>query len=121
MSRLLIYLVYLSNCKPALAQGLANKQTQALGELITLGSIVGPSPNFTGPVDIVLGEKDLVFCSGNCLEPTDQSAFYASIFYPSVSTSQHYIVPGAGHVIFAHYSAGLAFTQMLTFLRTYNM
>ena len=121
MSRSCIYLILLSNCKQALAQGLANKQTQALGELITLGSIVGPSPNFTGPVDIVLGEKDLVFCSGDCLEPTDQSAFYASLFYPSASSTQHYIVPGAGHVVFAHYSAGLAFAQMLAFLNANNL
>ena len=101
-----------------LAIGVANKQTQTFGELLTLGAIVAPSPHFTGPVDIVLGENDLVFCGGNCLQPQDQSALYAPAFYPATRSSQHYIVPGAGHAIFAHYSASKAFAQMLAFLKT---
>jgi len=69
-------------------------------------------------VDIVLGEKDLVFCGGDCTKPQDQSALVAPAFYPTASSSQHYIVPGAGHVIFAHYADQQAFAQMLKFLQT---
>ncbi|KAL8907501.1 MAG: hypothetical protein Q9207_001368 [Kuettlingeria erythrocarpa] len=100
-----------------LAIEVANKQTQTFGELLTLGSIVAPSPQFTGPVDVVLGENDLVFCGGDCTKPQDQSALVAPVFYPAASRSEHYIVPGAGHSIFAHYSAGKAFAQMLDFLK----
>ena len=95
----------------------ANKQTQTFGQLLTLGLIVAPSLQFKGPVDVVLGENDLVFCGGDCTQPQDQSALVAPAFYPAASSSQHYIVPGAGHSIFAHYSAGKAFIQMINFVQ----
>ncbi|KAL8717846.1 MAG: hypothetical protein Q9225_004953 [Loekoesia sp. 1 TL-2023] len=95
----------------------ANKQTQTFGELLTLGSIVAPSLQFRGPVDVLLGENDLVFCGGDCTKPQDQSALVAPSFYPAAGHSEHYIVPGAGHSIFAHYSAGKAFAQMIDFLK----
>lgn len=80
--------------------------------------MVAPSPHFKGPVDVLLGENDLVFCGGDCTQPQDQSALVVPIFYPAASKSQHYIVPGAGHTIFAHYSAQKAFNQMTRFLQT---
>ncbi|KAI4184799.1 MAG: hypothetical protein L6R41_004498 [Letrouitia leprolyta] len=101
-----------------LAIALGNKQTQTFGELFTLGSIVAPSPQFHGPVDVLLGENDLVFCGGDCTKPQDQSVLVAPLFYPAASGSQHYIVPGAGHNIFAHHSAREAFAQMIEFLKT---
>ena len=103
---------------PVLAIEVANKQTQTIGELLTVGLIVAPSTDFKGPVDVVLGENDLVFCGGDCTQPQDQSALVVPAFYPAASSSQNYIVPGAGHSIFAHYSASKAFTQMITFLQT---
>ncbi|KAL8822346.1 MAG: hypothetical protein Q9191_006916 [Dirinaria sp. TL-2023a] len=99
----------------------ANKQTQTFGELLTLGTIVAPATHFRGPVDVVLGENDLVFCGGDCTQPQDQSALVVPVFYPAASKSQHYIVPGSGHVIFAHYSAPQAFAHMTSFLKTNNM
>ncbi|KAL8791676.1 MAG: hypothetical protein Q9195_005759 [Heterodermia aff. obscurata] len=96
----------------------ANKQTQTFGELLTLGLIVAPSLNFTGPVDVLLGENDFVFCGGDCTQPQDQSALVVPALYPSArNNSQQFIVLGAGHFIFAHYSAGRAFSQMITFLQ----
>lgn len=50
----------------AFRQQVANKQTNTLGVLLTLGGIVAPSTEFTGPVDVVNGEHDLVFCGGDC-------------------------------------------------------
>lgn len=97
----------------------ADKQTNSLGELFTLGTIVSPSPQFTGPVDVLLGERDYVFCGGDCNYPSDQSALITPAFYPAASKgSQHYLVPGAGHVINAHYSAPQAFAQMTAFLKS---
>ena len=113
-----LYLIVTTNSFQVLAIEVGNKQTQTFGELLTLGSIVAPSTQYTGPVDIVLGENDLVFCGGDCTQPQDQSALVAPVFYPAASSSQHYIVPGAGHSIFAHYSASKAFNQMLSFLHT---
>ncbi|KAI4122377.1 MAG: hypothetical protein LQ338_005850 [Usnochroma carphineum] len=100
------------------AAQVASKQTQTFGELLTLGTIVAPSAQFRGAVDVVLGENDLVFCGGDCTKPQDQSALVAPVFYPAASHTQHYIVPGAGHSIFAHYSAGMAFAHMLSFLKS---
>lgn len=107
-----------TNLTQVLAIEVANKQTQTFGELLTLGTIVAPASQFRGPVHVVLGENDLVFCGGDCTQPQDQSALVVPAFYPAASKSQHYIVPGAGHVIFAHYSAPKAFAQMTSFLKT---
>ncbi|KAL8634718.1 MAG: hypothetical protein Q9228_007704 [Teloschistes exilis] len=96
-----------------------DKDTNTIGELLTLGSIVAPSPGFTGPVDVVLGENDLVFCGGNCSIPTDQSAAVQPLFYPNAAAgSSHYLAPGAGHSINAHFSRQDAWNQQFEFLRS---
>ena len=96
----------------------AQKQTQTLGELSTLGKIVDLSPEYVGPVDVVLGENDFVFCGGNCSFPTDQSLATLRLFYTAASNgSQSYLVPGSGHAINAHHSAPKAFAQMIAFLK----
>jgi pimeloyl-ACP methyl ester carboxylesterase len=96
----------------------AHKQTNTLGVLFTLGSIVAPSTEFTGPVDIVNGENDLVFCGGNCLYPTDQNIATLSIFYPVASSgSQTFMAAGAGHAIAAHKSGPDSFKHMIQFLK----
>lgn len=96
----------------------ANKQTNTLGVLLTLGGIIAPSAQFTGPVDVVNGENDLVFCGGNCLYPTDQNKAVLEIFYPSAAAgSQTYIAAGAGHSIAAHRSGPDSFKQMIGFLQ----
>ncbi|KAI1758675.1 alpha/beta-hydrolase [Hypoxylon sp. FL1150] len=102
----------------AFRQQVAHKQTNTLGVLLTLGGIVAPSTEFTGPVDVVNGENDLVFCGGNCLYPTDQNSAVLSIFYPAASKgSQTYIAAGAGHAIAAHKSGPDSFKHMIQFLQ----
>ncbi|KAI1352216.1 Alpha/Beta hydrolase protein [Xylaria sp. FL0043] len=106
----------------AFRQQVANKQTNNLGVLLTMGGIVGPSPEFTGPVDIVTGEHDLVFCGGNCLYPTDQNAATLSTFYPVASRgSQTYIAAGSGHCIAAHKTGPDSFEHMIQFLQANNL
>lgn len=102
----------------AFEQQVANKQTNTLGILLTLGGIIAPSTQFTGPVDVVNGENDLVFCGGNCLYPTDQNEAVLAVFYPAASSgSQTYIAAGAGHSIAAHKSGPDSFAQMIKFLQ----
>ncbi|KAJ8106001.1 hypothetical protein ONZ43_g7209 [Nemania bipapillata] len=102
----------------AFHQQVANKQTNTLGVLLTMGAIVAPAPKFNKPVDIVNGEHDLVFCGGNCLYPTDQNAVAMSTFYPAASEgSQTYIAAGAGHCIAAHKSGPDSFKHMIQFLQ----
>lgn len=102
----------------AFEQQVANKQTNTLGILLTLGGIIAPSTEFTGPVDVVNGENDLVFCGGNCLYPTDQNKAVLAVFYPAASSgSQTYIAAGAGHSIAAHKSGPDSFAHMIGFLQ----
>ncbi|RYO81288.1 hypothetical protein DL766_009768 [Monosporascus sp. MC13-8B] len=44
----------------------ADRQTTTVGELITTGEISGLSPDFTGPLQVVLDFQDFPFCSGDC-------------------------------------------------------
>jgi pimeloyl-ACP methyl ester carboxylesterase len=98
----------------AFRQQVANKQTDTLGVLLTMGDIIAPSPELNKPVDIVNGEHDLVFCGSNCLYPTDQNAVKLSIFYPTASdASQTYIVEGAGYCIAAYNSGPDSFKHMI--------
>ncbi|KAI1146368.1 Alpha/Beta hydrolase protein [Nemania diffusa] len=100
----------------------ANKQTNTLGVLLTLGGIVAPSAEFKGPVDVVNGQHDLVFCGGNCLYPTDQNTAVLSVFYPAASSgSQTYIAEGSGHSIAAHTSGPDSFKQMIQFLQANSL
>ncbi|KAL2289261.1 hypothetical protein FJTKL_02278 [Diaporthe vaccinii] len=102
----------------AFEQQVANKQTNTLGILLTLGGIIAPSTQFTGPVGAVNGENDLVFCGGNCLYPTDQNKAVLAVFYPAASgRSQTYIAAGAGHSIAAHKSGPDSFAHMVGFLQ----
>lgn len=106
----------------AFEQQVANKQTNTLGVLLTLGGLVAPSAQFTGPVDVVNGENDLVFCGGNCLYPTDQNKAVLAVFYPSASGgSQTYIAAGAGHSIAAHKSGPDSFAHMVSFLQANSL
>ncbi|MCJ1422750.1 hypothetical protein MMC29_000630 [Sticta canariensis] len=96
----------------------ADKETIAIGKLLTSKGIIGPSLNFTGPVDVILGENDFPTCGGDCFIPSDQSALVTPAFYPAASKgSQHYLVPHAGHNFNAHYAAPKAFAQMIHFLK----
>ncbi|KAI1121286.1 Alpha/Beta hydrolase protein [Nemania abortiva] len=106
----------------AFRQQVANKQTNTLGVLLTMGGIVAPSAEFKGPVDIVNGQHDLVFCSGDCLYPMDQNAVTLSVFYPAASNgSQTYIAAGAGHCIAAHKSGPDSFKHMVQFLQANSL
>lgn len=97
----------------------ATKQINTFGELLTLAGIISPSPNFTGPVNVVLGEKEFIFCGGNCTSPVDQLALTVLTFNPAASNGlQHYLVPNTGHVINAHHAAPRAFAQMILFLNS---
>ena len=96
----------------------AVKQTYTLGEFITLTKVIAPAPAFTGPIDVVLGQGDLIFCQGDCDYPTDQSRVVKPALYPAASAgSQNYLVPGTGHGINLHFTAQSAFKQIQAFVK----
>lgn len=95
-----------------------DRQTNAIGEILTLGAVLAPSPRFIGPVDVVLGENDQVFCGSNCSTPTDLSAAFQPVFYPNAAAGySHFLVPGTGHSINAHFGARASWDHQLDFLK----
>jgi len=95
-----------------------NKQTLSLGELFTLVSVIRPAVSFTGPVYVIDGEFDFIFCQADCNQPTDQTTLVLESLFPSARKgSQTSIVPGVGHAINVHIQAPTAFKQMLDFVQ----
>jgi hypothetical protein len=73
----------------------AHKQPFALMEVITLG-ITPLGTNFTGPVLVITGEYDFIFCTGYCggiLVPGAEKTF------PNSKDLEVYMQPDSGHGI----------------------
>ena len=73
----------------------ANKEPFALMEVITLG-ITPLGTNFTGPVLVLTGEYDFIFCTGYCggiLIPSAEKTF------PDSKGLEVYMQPDSGHGI----------------------
>ena len=77
-----------------------------------------PQPSYTGPVDIVLGQYDYIFCTGNCSYPTNQAEAFLSALFPNALHKGTFLQPDSGHLIAQHYSAGQGFTHSLDFLKS---
>jgi len=96
------------------------RQTNAIGETLTLGSIYLPT-NFSRPVMILNGQQDFFYCQGNCLAGGgDVTADALEMFYPNrdASKSQAVAIPDVGHNINFHYGRLEAFEKMLGFVVT---
>ncbi len=91
-------------------------QTQSVGEL--LGSIELSAPtNFTGPVYVINGQRDMQNCLGNCYIPYDKTAALQPALFPHArKDSSYYVVPDTGHGINYHYTAADAFGKISTWL-----
>lgn len=102
-----------------LAQADESKEPFTFPEMITSPYVVKPATSFTGPVDVVDGQYDFIFCGGNCNLPTDQAALVIKELYPVASNgSQSYIIPGTGHGVNLHYTAPQAYQQIFDFARS---
>ncbi|KAK8161423.1 Alpha/Beta hydrolase protein [Phyllosticta citrichinensis] len=100
------------------AQDDNNKQTFTFGEFFTLGKVVAPATAFKGPVDVVIGQNDFIFCQGDCMSPSDQTAPVAGALFPAAGgKSDTFILPGAGHALNVHYGASRVFAHMNNFLK----
>lgn len=101
-----------------------SKQPFTVGELLTLGPAPAISP-FTGPVQVVTGRQDAIFCSGDCLATGDPAL--ANIpaameeFFPESSNFSTFIPEAMGHSLNMHYNAAMAYEAIHEFLRANNI
>ncbi|KAK3065339.1 hypothetical protein LTS18_014183 [Coniosporium uncinatum] len=89
------------------------KQTFTLGEIFTLTEPVAPAAAYTGPVDIVNGQNDFIFCSSDC---TGENEMVQPALFPAAAAgSTNYYAPGTGHALNAHKTAKDTYAQMIKF------
>lgn len=95
-------------------------QPVTIGELLTIGGAIGGVSQFSGPVLVITGGRDVPFCGGDCLATGDPSI--ASIpagvqaFVPNSKSYETFIVPKAGHGLNLEYSASETYQHIGNFL-----
>ncbi|ELU39148.1 hypothetical protein AG1IA_06814 [Rhizoctonia solani AG-1 IA] len=93
----------------AFKQAYNTKQTHTLGEFLTIGEPISkPATDYKGHVFVVTGEKDIIFCGGNCLQKSTTGSGSSLLddtkpLYPNAASFSTYVTPGAGHALFTHY------------------
>jgi len=108
------------------------EQPVTLGVLVTLASLFGIS-SFAGPLQVVNGMQDFLFCSSDCLRPipnltlpegsttpNNQLGSVRLAFYPNVTQFSTFAANATGHATVEHYSAPMQFQAMLAFLTSHG-
>ncbi|CAD6884691.1 unnamed protein product [Tilletia laevis] len=97
-------------------RGTAAPVTQ--GAFFTIGGLGAPAQNYTGPVQVVLGEKDFIFAFRNpYVNGTDFATQAIEALFPQAAEgSEGSIIPATGHGINYHTTAPLAYNATLSFL-----
>ncbi|KAF8152596.1 Alpha/beta hydrolase family-domain-containing protein [Crassisporium funariophilum] len=97
------------------------KATVTLGELLTQGA--SPALNYTRPLLVVTGDKDFIFCGGNCYQSLNGSTNLISatkILFPAVQNFDYFIPANTGHGINLHFSAPETFAQIEAWLARFK-
>ncbi|CUA74544.1 hypothetical protein RSOLAG22IIIB_05604 [Rhizoctonia solani] len=100
------------------------KHTHTLGEFLTIGEPISkPAPEYKGHVFVVTGEKDIIFCGGNCLQkpvtvPGNSLLDDTKALYPNAANFSTYVPPGAGHALFAHHGTDKAIATILSWCKS---
>ncbi|CUA74542.1 hypothetical protein RSOLAG22IIIB_05602 [Rhizoctonia solani] len=103
------------------------KQTHTLGEFLTIAEPVSrPANEYNGHVFVVTGEKDIIFCGGNCLQkPTKASGNNllddTKVLYPRAASFSSHVPSGAGHALFAHYGTDSTISTILSWCKNLGM
>ncbi|CAE6403102.1 hypothetical protein ACGC1H_005056 [Rhizoctonia solani] len=99
------------------------KQTHTLGEFLTIAEPVSkPATDYKGHTYVVTGEKDLIFCGGNCLQkattvPGNSLLDDTKTLYPNAASFSTYVPPGAGHALFTHHGTDKTISQILAWCK----
>ncbi|KAF7983051.1 hypothetical protein HWV62_24720 [Athelia sp. TMB] len=112
---------YPGYAQAAFARARATEQPVSQAVLFTQGTLTRPAPDFKGPVHVVTGDKDFIFCLGNCYAVPRHSA-HASVLdgvaalYPAAKKFSTYLPADTGHATNQHLSAPATFREMLAFV-----
>jgi pimeloyl-ACP methyl ester carboxylesterase len=97
-----------------------NKQPFTVGELLTLGGAPAIS-SFTGPVQVVTGRQDSIYCGGDCLATGDPAMpnIPAGVekYLPESANFTTYIPEDVGHGLNLHYNAQMTYREIQDFLK----
>jgi hypothetical protein len=94
-----------------------------VGEILTIGSQPKAAMGFTGPVLVVTGNEDAIFCGGNCTATGGVAASIpaeAKMVFPNSTYFDAYIQPKTGHALNVHYNSTGAYNVMNTFLQKHG-
>ncbi|KAI9641852.1 hypothetical protein NHQ30_009719 [Ciborinia camelliae] len=95
------------------------KEPFTTGELLTLGAQPSSAPNFTGPVLVLTGNEDEIFCGGDCSKTSGAANIpaKAAVIFPKSKSFIAYVQPRCGHAVNVHYNSTGAYKVMNTFLK----
>ncbi|CAL8576426.1 hypothetical protein XPA_002310 [Xanthoria parietina] len=98
----------------------SSKFPYTLGELLTIGSGPPMAPMFKGPVQILTGRQDAIYCGGDCLATGDPALASipakSKMAFPMARTFEAYIQPDMAHGINLHYNSTGAYNVIQRFL-----
>lgn len=98
-------------------QDFNNEDVTGLGELLSITAGLKAAPAYTGPVAVITGERDAVFCfGGRCGTGAQSPQAQSCGFFPKSSNCSYYIPLGAGHMVNLHYTAQQSFRNAHDFL-----
>ena len=101
-----------------------NKQPYTIGELLTLGTAPAVSP-CTGPVQVVTGRQDAIYCSGDCLATGDPAVPNIPVVVgehlPESSNFRTFIPEDVGYGLNLHYNAVMTYEAIQEFLEANNI
>jgi pimeloyl-ACP methyl ester carboxylesterase len=103
---------------PILSQAFANGQTTTWGEQFTMEALGHPAESYTGPVFVVNGMQDLVFCEGNCNLPSNIALSTLRNVFPAANATKSgaFLLPNSGHGLNRAANAPLAFDKIQSFI-----
>ncbi|KAF7954563.1 hypothetical protein EAE96_005683 [Botrytis aclada] len=93
-----------------------HKEPFTTGELLTLGAQPTSAPEFEGPVLVLAGNEDAIFCGGDCLAGGGNKLSGVEMAFPRSRTFKTFVLRGCGHAVNVHFAAGEAYRVMNEFL-----
>ncbi|KAF7908301.1 uncharacterized protein EAF01_004056 [Botrytis porri] len=93
-----------------------HKQPFTTGELLTLAAQPSSAKEFEGPVLVLAGNEDAIFCGGNCLAGGGNVLEGVKGAFPRSRGFKAYVLKSCGHAVNVHFGAGEAYRVMNEFL-----